>query len=51
MTLTVDMIDLSMLYYLTKACATADDTPSASFYTHVYATTTAQTSPPKSFSE
>lgn len=43
MTLTMDMIDLSMLYYLTKACTTAGA------YTHTYTTTTAQTSPPPSF--
>lgn len=49
MTLTMDMIDLSMMYYLLKATTTTDDTPSASLYTHVYATTTAQTSPPPTF--
>jgi len=43
MTLTMDMIDLSMLHYLTKASTTAGA------YTHTYATTTAQTSPPPTF--
>lgn len=47
-TLTTDMIDLSMLYYLTKACTTTDNIP-IGYYTHVYATTTPQTSPPPTF--
>jgi len=47
MTLTMDMIDLSMMYYLCKACTTADG--EAPVYVHSYVTTTAQTSPPPSF--
>jgi len=47
MTLTLDMIDLSMMYYLCKACSTNDG--AAPVYVHTYATTTAQTSPPPSF--
>ncbi|MCJ7481519.1 MAG: hypothetical protein MUO31_00985 [Thermodesulfovibrionales bacterium] len=48
MTLTMDMIDLSMLHYLCKACTTTDNTP-AGYYTHAYVTTTAQLSPPPTF--
>lgn len=48
-TLDTDMLDFSWMYYLCKACTTTDNTPGAGYYTHVYATTTAQTSPPPSF--
>lgn len=47
--LTLDMIDLSMLYFMVKGCTTTDDTPSAGKYTHVYANTTARTHPVPSF--
>jgi hypothetical protein len=47
--ITMDMIDLSLMYYLCKACTTTDDSPSAGKYTHVYASTTARTVPPPSF--
>lgn len=49
MTLSGDLVDLSLLYFLCKACTTTDDSPAASYYTHVYASTTARTAPPPSF--
>ena len=49
-TLSGNMLDCSMLYYLTKACTTTDNSPSGGLYTHVYATTTAQAATPPTFS-
>ena len=49
LTLSMEMIDLSLLYYAVKGCTTTDDTPSASKYTHVYATTTTRATTVPSF--
>lgn len=47
-TLSGDMLDFSMMHFLTSACTTTDNTP-VGFYTHVYATTTAKATSPPTF--
>ena len=49
MTLTMEMIDLSILYYAVKGCTTTDDSPSGGLYTHVYATSTTRATTVPSF--
>ena len=48
MSITLDMTDLSMMYYLCKACTNQNNVP-VGYNTHTYATTTAQTTPPPTF--
>lgn len=48
-TLSGELHDFSLMYFLCKACTTADDTPGAGQYTHTYASTTARTASPPSF--
>jgi hypothetical protein len=38
-----DLYDLGMLYFMVKGCTTTDDSPGAGYYTHVYASSTAGT--------
>lgn len=49
LTFTGPVINRSWLYYLTDACATADDTPSTNYYTHQYDNADTHANPPKSF--
>jgi hypothetical protein len=49
LTITGPVIDHSLLYFLTDACITADNTPGAGQYTHTYVNTATHVNPPKSF--
>lgn len=44
LTLSGDLVDFSLMYFLCKGCTTTDNDPGAGYYTHTYINTTARVS-------